>query len=97
MRAARERPLTPIIAMSPIMATARRLSIVWGLHCVAGKEPDELEDMVDRACQVASGEGLAQPGQRVIVMAGVPLGTPGATNMLRIAFIGSSGGDSLRT
>lgn len=96
MRAARERPLNPIIAMSPIVSTARRLSIVWGLHCVSGKEPDELEDMIDRACQVAFDERIAQPGQRIIVMAGVPLGTPGATNMLRIAFIGSGGGDSLR-
>lgn len=97
IRAARERPLTPIIAMSPILTTARRLSIVWGLHCVTGKEPTELEDMIDRACQVAFDENVAQAGQRIIVTAGVPLGTPGATNMLRIAFIGSGGGDSLRT
>ena len=97
MRAARERPLTPIIALSPIVATARRLSIVWGLHCVAGKEPDALEHMIDRACQVAFDEEIARAGQRIIVTAGVPLGTPGATNMLRIAFIGSGGGDSLRS
>ncbi|MCB1495285.1 MAG: pyruvate kinase [Bauldia sp.] len=97
VRAARERPLTPIIAMSPIAATARRLSIVWGLHCISGQEPGTLEEMVDRACQVASSEGGAVPGQRIIVTAGVPLGTPGATNMLRIAFIGSHGGDSLKT
>ncbi|SDB03181.1 pyruvate kinase [Bauldia litoralis] len=97
VRAARERPLTPIIAMSPIQSTARRLSIVWGLHCIAGKEPGTMEEMVDRACQVASSELEATPGQRIIVTAGVPLGTPGATNMLRIAFIGSHGGDSLKS
>lgn len=97
MRTARERPLTPVIAMSPILSTARRLSIVWGLHCVAGKEPDTLDEMIDRACQVANKEKVAEPGQRIIVTAGVPLGTPGATNMLRIAFIGSDGGDSLKS
>jgi pyruvate kinase len=97
MRAARERPLTPIVAMSPIVSTARRLSIVWGVHCVAGKEPDTLEDMIDRACHVAGAESGAEPGQRIIVTAGVPLGKPGATNMLRIALIGSDGGDSLRS
>ncbi|MBZ0230648.1 MAG: pyruvate kinase, partial [Bauldia sp.] len=91
MRAARERPRIPIISLSPIVSTARRLSLVWGLHCVAGPEPRELEDMIHRACHVAFTEGYAKPGQRIIVIAGVPLGTPGATNMLRIAFISSDG------
>jgi len=87
MRAARERPQTPIIALSPVLATARRLSLVWGLHSVAGDEPKTLEDMVDHACGVARDAGFAEPGQRIIVTAGVPLGTPGATNMLRITYV----------
>ena len=91
MRAARERPRIPIISLSPIVSTARRLSLVWGLHCIAGPEPKELEDMIHRACNVAFNEGYAKPGQRIIVIAGVPLGTPGATNMLRIAFLSSDG------
>ena len=74
VRAARERPQTPIIALSPIVATARRLSIVWGLHCIAGKEPDTLEEMIERACNIAIEEGFAKPGQRIIVTAGLPLG-----------------------
>jgi pyruvate kinase len=87
MRAARERPQTPIIALSPILATARRLSLVWGLHCVAGEEPHTLEEMIDHACKVAREIGFARPGQRIIVTAGVPLGTPGATNLIRIAYV----------
>ncbi len=47
LRAARERPNTPIIALSPVIATARRLSIVWGLHCVFGEEPSDLDGMVE--------------------------------------------------
>jgi pyruvate kinase len=47
--------------------------------------------MVDRACRIAHTEAFGLPGDRVIVTAGVPLRTPGATNMLRIAYIGSDG------
>jgi pyruvate kinase len=86
-RTARERPQTPIIALSPVLATARRLALVWGLHCIFGEEPDSLEGMVARACAVAREEGFAVPGQRIIITAGVPFGSPGATNMLRIAYV----------
>jgi pyruvate kinase len=88
MRAARERPQTPIVALSTVDATARRLSLVWGLHCVVGPEPDTLDEMIIHACDVAAEEGFAESGQRIIITAGVPLGRPGATNMLRIAFVG---------
>ncbi|GAB1583274.1 MULTISPECIES: pyruvate kinase [Phyllobacteriaceae] len=91
LRAARERPQTAIIALSPIVETARRLSIVWGLHCVVTEDARDLDDMVDRACNIAFREGFAKPGDRVIITAGVPLRTPGATNMLRIAYIGTDG------
>jgi len=92
LRASRERPSVPIIALSPVVATARRLSLAWGLHCVVtDSEPSDLDDMVDRACRIAFAEKFAKPGDRIIITAGVPLGTPGATNMLRIAYIGSDG------
>ncbi len=60
IRAARERPSTPIVALSPVINTARRLSIVWGLHCVFGDEPSDLDGMVSRACFVAHEEGSRQ-------------------------------------
>src|SRR5262245_3666676 len=88
IRAARERPPQPIIALTPIPATGRKLALVWGLHCVLTDDPRDLDDMVAKACRIAYQEGFALPGQRVIISAGVPLGTPGATNMLRIAFVG---------
>jgi pyruvate kinase len=88
IRAARERPPQPIIALTPVPATGRKLAIVWGLHCVLTGDPKDLDDMVAKACRIAYQEGFALPGQRVIISAGVPLGTPGATNMLRIAFVG---------
>ncbi|WP_137154866.1 pyruvate kinase [Rhizobium sp. FKL33] len=91
LRAARERPTVPVLALSPIIETARRLSVVWGLHCVVTEDASDLDDMVNRACRIVHAEGFGKPGDRVIITAGVPLGTPGATNMLRIAYIGSDG------
>ncbi|HEY5215660.1 MAG TPA: pyruvate kinase, partial [Pseudolabrys sp.] len=94
LRMARERPRPPIVALSPNIATGRRLSVVWGVHCVITEDAHDQDDMVDRACRIAFKEGFAKTGQRVIVVAGVPLGTPGATNMLRIAYVGTEANDS---
>ncbi|UUP17438.1 pyruvate kinase [Nitratireductor thuwali] len=91
LRAARERPMVPIIALSPVVETARRLSLVWGTHCVVSPDASDLDDMVDRACRIAYEEQFVKAGDRVIITAGVPLRTPGATNMLRIAYIDSDG------
>lgn len=91
LRSARERPRVPIIALSPVVGTARRLSLAWGLHCVVTEDARDQDDMVDRACRIAFQEEFARPGDRVIITAGVPFRTPGATNMLRIAYVGSDG------
>jgi pyruvate kinase len=88
LRLSRERPKPPIVAISPIVAAGRKLSVVWGVHCVIADDAQDQDDMVERACRIAFKEGFAKAGQRVIVVAGVPLGTPGATNFMRIAFVG---------
>lgn len=92
LRVARERPGVPIVAISPKLSTGRRLSLVWGVHCIVAEDAHDLDDMVERACRLAFKDGFAKAGQRVIIVAGVPLGTPGATNMLRIAFVGAEAG-----
>jgi len=89
LRVARERPKPPIVAISPKLSTGRRLSLVWGVHCVVAEDAQDQDDMVNRACRISFRDNFAQPGERVIIVAGVPLGTPGATNMVRIAFVGS--------
>jgi pyruvate kinase len=89
LRVARERPRPPVIAVSPNIATGRKLAVVWGVHCVITEDARDQDDMVDRACRIAFKEGFAKQGQRIITVAGVPFGTPGATNMLRIAYVGS--------
>jgi pyruvate kinase len=88
-RIARERPEPPILALTPDRETARRLAIVWGVHAVVTKDADDIDDMARRACKFANREGFSQAGDRVIIVAGVPFGTPGATNMVRIAFTGA--------
>jgi pyruvate kinase len=89
LRVARERPSAPVVAISPNLSTGRRLAVVWGVHCIVAEDARDLDDMVDRACRLAFREGFAKAGQRIIIVAGVPLGTPGATNMVRIAFVGA--------
>jgi pyruvate kinase len=59
------------------------------VHSVVTEEAGDIDAQVERACRIAFRDGFARAGQRVIVVAGVPLGTPGATNMVRIAFVGS--------
>jgi pyruvate kinase len=87
-RIARERPKSPILALTPNPITARRLALVWGVHAVVTKDAHDIDDMALRGCKFANRERFASEGDRVIIVAGVPFGTPGATNMLRIAFTG---------
>jgi pyruvate kinase len=89
LRVARERPEIQIVAISPIISTGRKLAMVWGVHCVIAEDAHDQDDMIDRACRLAFKDGFVKAGQRIIIVAGVPLGTPGATNMLRIAYVGS--------
>ncbi|WP_371421103.1 pyruvate kinase [Tardiphaga sp.] len=93
VRVARERPKPPVVAITPNLAAGRKLSVVWGVHCVVAEDAKNLDDMVDRAGRIAFRDGFAKAGQRIIIVAGVPLGTPGATNMVRIAYVGPNDAD----
>ncbi|MDP6473507.1 MAG: pyruvate kinase [Alphaproteobacteria bacterium] len=88
LRAARERPGVPILALTPELATARRLAMVWGVHCLHTKDATDFQDMVEIACSAALGQDIARLGDRIVITAGVPFGTPGSTNVLRIAWVG---------
>ena len=88
LRVARERPKPPVVAITPNVNTGRKLSLVWGVHCVIAEDAHDQDDMIDRAARISFRDGFAKAGQRVIIVAGVPLGTPGTTNMVRIAYVG---------
>ena len=84
---ARERPRAPIIGMTPRRATARRLALVWGVHSVLCREAIDLLEMSELACHTVSEEGFGKAGQTVVISAGMPFGTAGTTNLLRVAQI----------
>jgi pyruvate kinase len=84
LRAARERPEVTILALTPKAATARRMCLAWGVHPVLVEDVYSFEQMVATAVRIASEEDFAGSGDRLVVTAGVPFGTPGATNILRI-------------
>jgi len=87
LRAARERPDVPILCLTASLATARRLALAWGVHCVHTEDVHSIEEMVNRSCAVAGAQDFARPGSRIVITAGMPFGTPGATNVLRIAWL----------
>ena len=84
-RLARERPLQPVLALTPNQAVARRLCLVWGLEPRLADEPKGLEHLTRGAANMAAELGLAPPNGRVLILAGTPFGSPGAANLLRLA------------
>jgi pyruvate kinase len=91
LRVARERPGLAVIGLSPVVTTGRKLAMVWGVHCVLTSDPENLAAMVRKACRIAFEEGFAGAGDGVVIVAGVPLGSPGTTNMVRIAHLDAAG------
>lgn len=87
LRAARERPDVPIMGLTPVLRTARRLALSYGVYPVHSADAQDFKDMVAKATNLAARDGLAKVGDRVVITAGVPFGTPGSTNILRIADI----------
>lgn len=86
-RIARERPGVPILVLTPVQATARRLGLLWGVHAVHTRDVASFEEMVAKAKRMALRHRIARAGDRVILCAGVPFGTPGSTNMLHVVRI----------
>lgn len=87
LRAVRERPHVPVLGLTSRIETARRLVLSFGVHAVQTADVQSFTEMVQKAVKIAEAHGLAQSGQRVVITAGVPFGTPGNTNVLRLAWI----------
>lgn len=86
-RVARERPGTPMLVLTPSMRTARRMGLLWGAHAVATKDIGSFEEMIGKGKRMALRHGFSQGGAKLIVLAGVPFGTPGATNLLHVVTV----------
>ncbi len=87
LRAARERPAAPILALTPQASTARRLALVWGVHPVPFEEVRDVGEMVEHAARASVEAGFARPGDDIVVVAGLPFGQSGTTNLLHVAHI----------
>lgn len=83
-RIARERPSVPLLAMSASLHTSRRMGLLWGVHPVHTRDVSSFEEMVEKAKRMALRHQLARGGDRLIVMAGIPFGTAGSTNVLHV-------------
>jgi pyruvate kinase len=83
-RIARDRPTVPLMVLTPSLTTARRVGLLWGTHAVHTKDVESFEEMVGKAKRMALRHQLGKAGDRVVMMAGVPFGTPGSTNVLHV-------------
>jgi pyruvate kinase len=90
LRASRERPQAPLLVLTPNIRTARKLALVWGLNCVYSQDAVNFQDMIDKACTVCHEYGYTTIDDRIVIMAGMPFGTPGKTNVLRISRVQNS-------
>ena len=81
----RERPIVPILALTPFTETARKMTLVWGLHCVLTSSVERFKLAVVSAARAARSDGFATEKDKICVTAGIPFNTPGSTNILRIA------------
>ncbi|HVY85521.1 MAG TPA: pyruvate kinase [Caulobacterales bacterium] len=84
LRVARERPHCGVIGLTPLVETARRLALVWGVRSMVTEDVSSVEDMVDKADAAVRKLGVAQKDDRVVVIAGIPFGRAGKTNTIRV-------------
>jgi pyruvate kinase len=87
LRAARERPDVPILCLTTDVTVARQMALVWGSHGVVAPDIHSFGEMVAVAVRVAEEQGFAQWKEQIVITAGVPFGTPGTTNILRVAVV----------
>ena len=84
VRASRERPAVPILCITASSRTARRLAMAWGVHAMHIPQEERFSAVVQQAVQLARAQGFAEKGDKIVITAGVPMGTPGSTNVLRV-------------
>lgn len=88
LRASRERPKAPILSLTPSLGVARKLTVAWGIYSVINARLGKIDEVSSTALEIARSQGFAGIGDTVVITAGVPLGQPGSTNLLRIEQLG---------
>ena len=83
-RVSRERPAVPMLVLTPSQKTARKVALLWGAHAVHTKDIGSFEEMIGKGKRMALRHGFGEAGAKLVALAGVPFGTPGATNLLHV-------------
>ena len=86
-RVARERIPSHLLILTPRLATARQLGLTWGVHAVHTRDVHNFEEMVGKSKRMALRNQMAGAGDRLVIMAGVPFGVPGSTNVLHVVSV----------
>ena len=83
-RVARERPGVPMLVLTPSAKIARKCALLWGAHAVTTKDIGSFEEMIAKGKRMALRHGFGGAGSKLVMLAGVPFGTPGSTNLLHV-------------
>jgi len=84
------RPKAPIIALSSNKDTLYHLCLVWGVFPVEIPYLEGTDEMFDVGVAAAVKEGLVKQGDLVVLTAGVPVGVPGTTNLIKVHVVGEA-------
>ncbi|QPC81121.1 pyruvate kinase [Phototrophicus methaneseepsis] len=90
-RVARERPRTPILCMTPEAKTYRRMALVWGVHAFYVDEFNTIDEMLTVTVRAAHDAKHVRRGDLLVIIAGVPFGIAGQTNLLKVHRVGEQG------
>lgn len=82
------RPKAPIIALTPHKKVINKLSLIWGVYAVLGKEVNSTDEMLASTINGALDSGYIKHGDLVIITAGVPIGKSGTTNLMKVHLVG---------
>ena len=87
IKVSRVRPTQTILTITPVIETARKLSLAWGVLCFLQKDEKNLEKMIESTKITVKKSGLADIGDKVVITAGLPLKVEGTTNLIRVTSI----------
>tara|TARA_B110000008_G_scaffold250883_1_gene264463 strand:+ start:1958 stop:3385 length:1428 start_codon:yes stop_codon:yes gene_type:complete len=87
IKVSRVRPSQIILTITPIIHTARKLSLAWGVLCFLQKDESDLEHMINLTKKTVKKSGLALIGDKVVITAGLPLKVQGTTNLIRVTTV----------
>jgi len=74
----------PVLALSPRLDVVRRCSVMWGIHARLNEEPHDTPRLLEVCAEAAIENGVAEPGDKIGITAGLPAGKSGGTNLFKV-------------